>query len=62
MGAPAVCLFASVISVGPAFSCGVFPRFHGLLSSVCVCVCVCVCVSWPLCSWLQCEPRAAAEG
>ena len=45
MGAPAVCLFASVISVGPAFfSVAFFLVFPGLLSSVCVCVCVCVCV------------------
>ena len=40
-GAPAVCLFASVISAGPAFfSLAFFLVFPGLLSSVCVCVCV----------------------
>ena len=40
VGAPAVCLHASVISVGPAFSCvAFFLVFPGLLSSVCVCVC-----------------------
>ena len=44
VGAPAVCLLASVISVGPAFfSLAFFLVFPGLLSSVCVCVCVCVC-------------------
>ena len=43
VGAPAVCLHASVISVGPAFSSvAFFLVFPGLLSSVCVCVCVCV--------------------
>ena len=42
VGAPAVCLHASVISVGPAFSSvAFFLVFPGLLSSVCVCVCVC---------------------
>ena len=46
VGAPAVCLHASVISVGPAFSSvAFFLVFPGLLSSLCVCVCVCVCVS-----------------
>ena len=40
VGAPAVCLHASVISVGPAFSSGAFFLvFPGLLSSMCVCVC-----------------------
>ena len=39
VGAPAVCLHASVISVGPAFSSvAFFLVFPGLLSYVCVCV------------------------
>ena len=49
MGAPAVCLFASVISVGPAFSClafflvflDCFQERERERESVCVCVCVC---------------------
>ena len=41
VGVPAVCLLASVISVGPAlFSLAFFLVFPGLLSSVSVCVCV----------------------
>ena len=41
VGAPAVCLHASVCSVGPTFSSvAFFLVFPGLLSSVCVCVCV----------------------
>ena len=44
VGAPAVCLHASVISVGPAFSCLAFFLVFLDCFQVCVCVCVCVCV------------------